>query len=206
MHNLRLLFLLVVVGALGATCAAQSQDGAGGLDDQVQNKFGDKDQDQAKAKADKKREKAKAKNNDGRRKHWYSMPHFRHKKHDTDSAARQPQANSNSKTASAKPVKNASSPKQTAGNATTSRTGHKTATMARTDNNHARPARKTVAGKAHANNAVAGNKAPAKARGKTVASTNHAGKAVRHNCTPAESKKGGCQAVQKHTKAATRTS
>ncbi len=207
MHKLRLLFLFVVVVAFGATCIAQSKDGTGGLDDQVQNKFSDKDQDQAKSKADKKQDKIKVKGNDGRRKHWWSLPHLRHKKHDKDAAAPQPRAKSDNKTASAKSVSNAPAPKRT--EASISKPGHNTAAMQRSEKHRsvaAKTAHKSVAGKAHTT-PVAAKKAPAKVHAKTVAGTNHTRKPVRHNCTSVEMKDGGCQAVQKHaTKTATRTS
>ena len=209
MQKLRLLFLLVVVVAFGVTCVAQSQDGTGGLDDQVQNKFADKDQDQPKAKADKK-QGPKVKSNEGHRKHWWSLPHLRHKKHDNDYAARQQQAKSDNKTASAKSVNNAPAPKRTASTASIANPSHKTAAMQRSEthrNAATKTAHKTVAGKSQTTTAVAGRKAPRKARGKTVAATNHARKPVLHNCTSAEMKNGGCQAVQKHTtKTATRAS
>src|SRR5215813_6863407 len=68
MHRLRLLLVLAFVMVLGAS-VARSQDGTGVFNDQ------DKKSDQSKTQA-------KAKSNDSHRKHWWSPPHWFHKKHE----------------------------------------------------------------------------------------------------------------------------
>src|ERR1700758_732450 len=100
MQRFRIHFILGLAVALGA-CTARAQDASKGLDDQIQNKFETQDQDSGKAK---KQDKAKVGNDDRHRKHWYSMPHFHHKKHDKDAAAPQANAAPSSKNVAAKPM------------------------------------------------------------------------------------------------------
>jgi hypothetical protein len=83
MHRVRLLLLLGLVLAVGATSVAKDQ--------------GQKDRDS-------KHDKAKNKDNDGHRKHWWSPPHLGHKKHGSDSNASQKGTNSSSKTVAANPM------------------------------------------------------------------------------------------------------
>jgi hypothetical protein len=84
MHRVRLLFLLGLVLAVGATSVAKGQ---GQSHDR-----------------DSKHDKAKNKDNDGQRKHWWSPPHLRHKKHGDDSSAHQTGTKSSSKTVAANPM------------------------------------------------------------------------------------------------------
>src|SRR5215472_18797481 len=72
MHKLRVLLLLGLMFAIGGSLAARAQDGT----------FNDQDK-----KSDVKHSKAKKSNdNAGRRKHWYSPPHWFHKKHHNDAS------------------------------------------------------------------------------------------------------------------------
>src|SRR5215471_4340279 len=72
MHKLRLLLVLGLMFAFGGSLAARAQDGT----------FNDQDK-----KSDVKHSKAKKSNdNAGRRKHWYSPPHWFHKKHHNDTS------------------------------------------------------------------------------------------------------------------------
>lgn len=172
MQRVRLLFLLGVVLAVGATCIAKDQ-AATPAKDQAQSQ-------------DRNNKKDKAKNDEGHRKHWWSPPHLRHKKHD---AANQAGMNSSSKPATVKPVKMDKT-------AAPAKPGDKTATAAK-------PGKKTVAKKGQDNKPIAAT-TPGK---KTMASAAHPKKPVRHNCSPEEAKKGGCQTEKAHNqKAATKPS
>src|SRR5215469_7971799 len=73
MHKLRLLLLVGLMFAVGGSLVVRAQDGT----------FNDQDK-----KSDVKHSKAKNKSNDnaGRRKHWYSPPHWFHKKHHNDAS------------------------------------------------------------------------------------------------------------------------
>src|SRR5215469_904366 len=73
MHKLRLLLLVGLMFAVGGSLAVRAQGGT----------FNDQDK-----KSDVKHSKAKNKSNDnaGRRKHWYSPPHWFHKKHHNDAS------------------------------------------------------------------------------------------------------------------------
>lgn len=95
MYRLRLPLLLGLALAVGATPLAKGQDDL----DRYKSQDPDSKHDKAKNK-----KQAKIKNDDGRRKHWYSLPHFRHKKHDNDSDARRTATTPSSKNAAAKPV------------------------------------------------------------------------------------------------------
>lgn len=160
MQRVRLLFLLGLVLAVGATCVAKDQ-AAAPTKDQAQ-----------KQDRDSKHQKAKDKSDEGGRKHWWSPPH-RHKKH--DAGAPQAGTDSNSKTASVKPVKM-----------------DQTAAQSKPDK---KPAAATKSGR----KTVASGSKPAAPGNKAVASTAHSRKTVRHNCSPEEAKKGGCTAQKTHS-------
>lgn len=176
MHRLRLLLLLGLVLAVGGTPLAQGQDGTSGLD---QYKTVDPDT---------KHEKAKDKNNDGHRKHWWSLPHFRHKKHDSDSDVHQTATNSTSRTVAAKPVNKTVAAKPVSKNAAPTHRSNKAAAVTR-------PGQKTQAKTGQGSRAAAGSH-PGR---KSVASTSHGKKPLRHNCSAEEVKKGGCQAAKGHS-------
>jgi hypothetical protein len=215
MHRSRLFFLLPLAVAFALTGVAQAQDGTRNLDDQIQNKFSDKDQDNGKAK---KQDKDKVKNDDGHRRHWYSLPHFRHKKHDNESAARQPQNKSNTQTAAAQPM-----PKPAAMKPAANRSAAFTNASMKTDDSHSAKntaesrsrknlvnhGNKTMATKKAGTKTVAMNQPPHKTGThakhavaanttgkKTMARTGQTKKPVRHNCSADESKKDGCQTSQ----------
>lgn len=174
MHRLRLLMLLGLVLAVGGTPLAKGQDKYG-LDQ-------DKSLDQ-----DVKHDKAKNQNNDGHRKHWWSLPHLRHKKHDSGSDTTQTGASSSSKTVATKPVNKTVAAKPVSKSAAPMRRGNKTAAVTR-------PGHKTAAKTGQGAKAAAGSH-PSR---KTEASTGQGKKTLRHNCSPEEAKKGGCQAEKVH--------
>src|SRR5215467_4863481 len=87
MYRLRLLVLAFVV-VLGASLA-RGQDGTNPFDKTA-------DQNSAQEKAKSKQEKTKS--NDNHRRHWYSPPHWFHKKHDTGTSTSQAGKNSDGKT------------------------------------------------------------------------------------------------------------
>ncbi len=193
MHKSQLILLCVIVFVLAGARAAKAQDGTGSLDDQIQNKYSEREPD--KAATTHQQDKTKARNDDGHRKHWWSLPHFHHKKNDENSISQlktQPKRNTVStssravskpaaqkRTARSSALKEKSAPKTLAATKPTRRT----LTKSKTDNH--------ASGKAH--------KAP-------IASNGHT-KDVRQNCSSAVAKKGGCQSVLKHnTKAATHSS
>ena len=175
MHRLRLLLLLGLVFAVGGMPLAKAQDATSGLD-QYKTVPPDTKQDKA---------KTKDQDNDGHRKHWWSLPHFRHKKHESESAARPAETNS-SKTVAAKPM-NKTAVHTHPGNRTARATG---------------PGHKTVARTGQGTKTVA-KTYPHK---KVIAHTSHGKKTVRHGCTPAEAKKGGCQAYKAHSQKGTSAS
>ena len=175
MHRLRLLMLLGLVLAVGGTPLAKGQDGTSGLD---QYKTVDPDT---------KHEKAKDKNNDGHRKHWWSLPHFRHKKHDSGSDTTQAGASSSSKTVAAKPVNKTVAAKPVSKSAAPTHRSNKAAAVTR-------PGHKTAAKTARSTKAAAGSH-PSR---KTAASTGQGKKTLRHTCSAEEVKKGGCQAEKVH--------
>ena len=190
MHRLKLHFILGLAVALGAS-TARAQDATKGLDDQVQNKFDTQDQDSGKTK---KQDKVKVKNDDGHRKHWYSMPHFHHKKHDKDAAVPQSQP-SVTKTVAAKPMNQPVAAKANTSNRaafidsgknTKAKPKQTSEAMATT-----KPAHKSMSGKGHVTKPASTTRAH-----KTVARNSHAKKPVQHNCTSEESKKSGCHASQ----------
>ncbi len=165
MHK-RLLLMLGLVLAVGATPLVKGQDGMSSLD---QDK---------KIERDSKPDKAK-KNNDGHRKHWWSLPHFRHKKQQSDSAARPAATNSSTKMVAVKPADRTGTPTKQAG---------KTASVTR-------PGQKRIARTGQG----AKSASRTNARRKTVASAGQGKKTVRHNCSPEQARKGGCQAAKGHS-------
>lgn len=185
MHRLRLLLLLGLVFAVGGTPLAKAQDATSGLD-QYKTVPPDTKQDKA---------KTKDQNNDGHRKHWWSLPHLRHKKHESESAARPAETNSSSRTVAAKPVNKTVAAKPMNKTAVHTHPGNRTARATR-------PVHKTVARTGQGKKTVA-KTYPHK---KVIARTSHGKKTVRHGCTPAEAKKGGCQAYKAHSQKGTSAS
>src|SRR5215469_4708214 len=144
MHKLRLLLLLGLMFAVGGSLAASTADGTS---------FNDQNQ-----KSDVKHSKAKNKSNDnaGRRKHWYSPPHWFHKKHQNDASTAKSGKKGKTVAASNSDIKPLPESKPVATSATkpVHKTGTKSATAAGQE-------KKTVAG--------------AKKRGKTVAGAKKGG-------------------------------
>lgn len=75
MHKLRNVLLLSFLLSLGGTLVANGLEGTGVFDNS--NKKSDAKQEKS---------KTKAKDNSGHRKHWYSPPHWFHRKHDKNSS------------------------------------------------------------------------------------------------------------------------
>ena len=167
MHKLRVLLLLGLMFAIGGSLAARAQDGT----------FNDQDK-----KSDVKHSKAKNKdkNNDGRRKHWYSPPHWFHKKHHNDASTAKSGKTPAGKTVAEKPVTNSDiKPLPEA----TTKSVHKTAAGTTTGTKTATATgqhRKTVAG--------------VRRRRKTVAGASQGKSATKPDCSPEQAKKGGCAA------------
>jgi hypothetical protein len=195
MDRLRLPLLLGLVLAVGAPPLAKGQDGSSDLD-RYKTQEPDSKHDKSKDK-----KQAKIKDNDGHRKHWWSLPHFRHKKQQSDSNARMTPTKSSSKSATVKPVSKSGATKNP-GNKTAAitrpsqkppaKTGQSAKAAAGTN-----PGRKHIAHTGQAAKSATGNNASRK----TVAGTNQAKKTVRHNCSPEEAKKGGCQVEKGHAAA-----
>jgi hypothetical protein len=190
MDRLRLPLFLGIVLAVGAPPLAKGQDGSSELDRYKTQ--------EPEIKHDKSKDKKQAtsKNNDGHRKHWWSLPHFRHKKQDSNSNARTTN-NARGKAAAVKPVNNTGAPKKP-GNKTAALTRPGQKPQAKTGQGAkaaagTNPNRKTIARTGPGSKSAAGNTTS----GKTVAGTNQAKKTVRHNCSPDEAKKGGCQAEKR---------
>lgn len=228
MRKLRLLFLLGVLMAIGATPAAMGQDRNTGLDEMSQSK--DRIANQPKANTadqDKISDKKEAKQDDGHRKHWWSPPH-RHKKQDKNAKAdikAKDAKNSKDKAVAATPSNNKKSKHQVAaGKSTSHPASTKSANKSGVKSAHARAGKavhtktsnknaevkktgnKTVASTGHSRKSVAANKASKK----SVASASHSKKTAHPDCSANNSKKGGCQAVKAHgqktTKATTKVS
>ncbi len=149
MHRIRLLFLLGLVLALGATSVAKGQDGTS-----VFSKGQNQD-------SDSKHDKAKSKNKDGHRKHWWSPPRL-HKKHGSDSAAGRTGMNSSSKIVAAKPM-NKTAVSTNPGNKTAGATKPSQKTVAKAGQGVAGP-KKTIAGTSHGKKAVRHDCSPEEAK------------------------------------------
>ncbi|HEX7286826.1 MAG TPA: hypothetical protein VF532_11635 [Candidatus Angelobacter sp.] len=186
MHRIQLLLLLSLVLALGAPPLAKGQDGLQELD-RYKTQEPDTKQDKAKAK-----KQATNKNDDGHRKHWWSLPHFRHKKQ--ESASNTGRTNASGKAAAVKPASKTGAPKNPSSK-TTAVTRPSQKPKARTGQS-AKAAAGTHTGRKTAAHAGQGAKSAsgANASRKTTAGTSQAKKTVRHNCSPEEVKKGGCPA------------
>lgn len=232
---MRLLFLLGILIAIGATSSAMGQDRNTGLDDMSQSKdhianqpkATNTDQIKASDKSKAKENKKEAKKEDnGHRKHWWSLPH-RHKKQDKDAKAdikAKDGKNSNNKTVAANPSSKASGHQVASSKNSTHPMAAKSAHKNATKTAHATTAKpvhtksasknasvkktgkKSVASSGHSNKSVAANR-PSK---KPVARASQSKRTAHHDCSTAEAKKGGCQAVKAHgektTKATTKVS
>src|ERR1041385_4954092 len=146
MRKSRLILGCIIVFALAGTRLARAQDGTASLNDQIQNKYSERESD--KAKATHEQDKAKTKNNDGHRKHWWSLPHFHHKKESKNAAPPQRQSNMKSKTVAAKPTNKASFQQASGHKAAGGRSGHAAIATKRNAHNSvasATPHQKSVA-------------------------------------------------------------
>jgi len=190
MFRLRYLLILGIFIAVGAAPLARAQD------DLERYKTEAPDPKQEKAK-EKKQKQPKVKDSSGTRRHWYSLPHFRHKKHESGSDARRSSANSSTRTAALKPVNTTTSKRPANKTAITKGPANKTVASkssqtAQAKTTHATKSGTTASKKtavSTAQNRKAANRSSSSR--KTVASASH-GKAVRHDCTEQEAKKGGC--------------
>jgi hypothetical protein len=172
MQRVRFLFLAGLVLAMSSTLLANPQEAAA------------KDQGPSQAK--------QTNNDEGHRKHWWSPPHFHHKKHGSQTAAEPSR-----QTAQVKPVNHTAAPAHP-GITVSEKPENKTAQK--------KPVKKTIASAHPASRPVHKHAAStghtSRTASRTVAATTHKKKSVRHNCSAEESKTGGCQA-QHSTKPAT---
>lgn len=201
MHKSRWVFLLIIMIFLATPRLVRAQDGTASLDDQIQNKYSEREPDQSATVHQQEKTKTKVKDNDGHRKHWWSLPHFHHKKKDENSTSQlKAQPKRNTVTTSSQGLSKPATRKQAASQKHVAKTGAPTARSKHKALTAAKPAHKTVA-KSKTSTLAAG-----KVHKKTVASSGHA-KEVHQNCSSAAAKKGGCQNVQRRTgKTATRSS
>lgn len=177
MRKLQLLFIAGLMVGLGSALTASAQSA-------TPAKNQNSSQEQA------------AKNDNGHRKHWWSLPHLHHKKNQPQTAATNTTAG---QSATVKPVKQAKSnshpgtitvSEKPAAKTVATKSAKRTVPPTRAS---AKPVHRTVATTSHAQS---------RTTKKTVAATSHTKKTVRHNCSAEESKTGTCQA-QHSTKPAT---
>ncbi|HET7872089.1 MAG TPA: hypothetical protein VFL42_06220 [Terriglobales bacterium] len=202
MNRLKLLLLLGTVIAVAATSPAWAQGDLDPYKTQEPEVKQEKPKDKKQAKDNK---QAKNNNDEGRRKHWWSLPHFRHKKAESASDGRRKESKPSTKTVALKPVDKTSA---------TRNQGNKTATVAKSaPKTHASSAKTATSAskktaskstqaakpgtsstrKTSATAAQKRNAAATSSSRKTVASTNHGKKAGKPDCSPEEAKKGGCE-------------
>jgi hypothetical protein len=170
MHKLRLLLLLGLMFAVGGSLAARTSDGTAVSNDQ------DK-------KSDVKHNKAKNKSNDNeaRRKHWYSPPHWFHKKHHNDAS----KAKSGKTGKTAAPSNSDIKPLAVSKPVSTSTT---------------KSVHKTVDG-----TTTGAKSAGARRHRKTVAGASQGKSATKADCSPEQAKKGGCATDKSPTHKGTAT-
>jgi hypothetical protein len=191
MRQMKFLLLLGIVIALGTTTLARAQEDL----ERYKTQEPDPKQDTAK---DKKQKQAKVKNTvNGHRKHWYSLPRFRHKKQESAHDARPSAPNSSTKTAALKPVNATTAAKPAnrgamtkgqANNTAATKSGQtqaKTVQGAKTGTS----GKKTAVTTAHHTHNAANRSSSSK---KTVASASQGKKPVRHDCSDEDAKKGAC--------------
>ncbi|HWG49328.1 MAG TPA: hypothetical protein VN669_06520 [Candidatus Acidoferrales bacterium] len=180
MRRLRLLVLLGVVLAVGVTAQAKTKNTASTPDQkQEQNS---KDQ---------------ASNNDGHRKHWWSLPHLHHKNADAKQKTNAKQKTDAKRQAEPTvkvedPLIEANAKPKTSGPATAKTSSHashgaKTARTAAATHKftaHTRQAHTTMASRKPATKRVAAS---------------HNSKTAHHTCSAEEASKGGCQSAKRHT-------
>jgi hypothetical protein len=166
--------LLSFLLALGGTLLANGQDGTTAFDNSNQ-KSGSKHE----------KSKTKVKDNSGHRRHWYSPPHWFHRKHDKDSSESKSKTNPFDKpAASGTKVASADSKAATSNTKTTVKpAGKAVATTNSTVKTGGTASTKTVA--AH------------RRHRKTGAGTGHGKKT--QDCTPEQAKKGGCTVDKAHS-------
>jgi len=166
MYRLRLLAVLTFVVILGASVAGQ--DGT-----EPFNKHGDQ-----------KNTQEKAKNSDSQRRHWYSPPHWFHKKHDNAGSSGQTGNSPFSKTPAGANTTAQNQTVKTSDNKVVAANAPKTSSTSKTVTG-ARPT-STTAAKTQTARKGAGNTQIKK----TTATAGK--KPVRHDCTPEQAKKTGC--------------
>jgi hypothetical protein len=173
MHKLRYVLLLSFLLALGGTLVANGQEGTTAFDNSNQ-----------KSGAKHEKSKTKAKDNSEHRRHWYSPPHWFHKKHDKEA--------SKSKT---NPFdKPGASGTKVAGTDSKAATSNTKTTV--------KPAGKAVA--TTNSNVKTGGTASTKTVAahpgtKTSTTARRHRKTVRKDCTPEQAKKGGCTVDKAHS-------
>jgi hypothetical protein len=181
MYRLRPLLVLACLAVLGASVAG-AQDGTGTFNNQDKQSDHNSTQDKAKTKTT-------TTSNDNHRKHWWSPPHWPHKKHDnaagTSRTGQSPfnKAGAADNTAKSQTVKTADNKTVALANKPKINSSSKSVTAARPT------ATKTVA-----TTETAGKNTPGNSQSKKTATTTAGKKPVRHDCTPEHVKKGSCAA------------
>jgi hypothetical protein len=199
MHKLRYVLLLSFLLALGGTLLANGQEGTAVFDNSGQ-----------KSDAKQEKSKTKVKDNSGHRRHWYSPPHWFHRKHDKDSSASKSKTNpfekpaasgTNQKVAStdSKPVTTGTNQKTVASN---TKTTVKPAGKGVTTTNSATKTGGTASTKTVAAHPGTKKGTTARRRRKTVAGTSQRKKTMRQDCTPEQAKKGDCTVDKAHSQKA----
>jgi hypothetical protein len=172
MHRLRFLLVLAFAVVLG-TSLAGSQDGTGTFNNQ--DKQGDHNRTQDKTKT-------KTTSNDNHRKHWWSPPHWFHKKHDNAASTSQTGQSPFNKTGAGDNASTKNPENKTVAAASVPKTSSTKQAVT-----GARPTTKTVAVAGPAGKGTAQN-----IQSRKTTATAGAKKTTRHDCTPEQAKKTGC--------------
>jgi len=168
MDRIRLLPALAFVAVLG-TSLAMGQDGTSSFDNQ------DK-----KSHRNSKQEKAKSNDSDSHRSHWWSPPHWFHKKHDSPAGT--------SQSGQAPFDKAGAGDSATTKNQTVKTSDYKTVAAAKTPKTSSIP-RSVTGGRP-----MARTVATTESTGKGATGNSQSKKTVRHDCTPEQTKKDRCAA------------
>jgi hypothetical protein len=183
MRRLRLLVLLGVVLAVGASAQAKAKDHPSTHDQkQEQNS---KDQ---------------SNNNDGHRKHWWSLPHVHHKKSD----AKKADAKKGDAKQAADAKRQAEPTVKVEDPLIEANSKPKTSSRATANPSHMNHRSKAVATSAASHRSTALNREPHKSMASKKPATkrvaaSHNSKSAHHACSPEEADNGGCQAAKRHT-------
>jgi hypothetical protein len=181
MRRLRLLMFLGVVLAVGATAQAKTKENSSTPNQKQEQNSTDKAKN----------------NNDGHRKHWWSLPHFHHKKTEAKQQKTDPKHNADAKRQAEPTVKvedpliEANRKPKTSGMATAKASSHtkessktvRTSAASHKSSSHSRQVTKTAAQRKPVTKRVAASRR----------------KTAHHTCSAEEASKGACQAAKSHT-------